>query len=124
MAPGTETTNSTGVFEGAAIMHSILMAHPKYKAAWKGRTNTHFNIAGGVFSVSAGVHASVTRFQTEADAFDATILCESARWGDASRTPAFSSTDWLNNVNAVKNTWLPARRANMIAQLRSRGLMD
>jgi len=125
MTPGDANSLLQNLNAGAARLHTILLAHPSYKTAWKARTAIHFGTAG-VFSLNAGVHGAAMRFQTEANLFDAVTILESARWGDARTQPAVSQADWLNDVNDVKNTWLAARRMFMIDYLKhpNRALMD
>ncbi len=116
--------NPVSAAEGAAEPHAKLLDHPSYQNVWKSRVAVHFDTAGGVFSVTNGTHAAVTRWEQEASAFDFTVRCESGRWGDAARTPAYNRADWLLNKNYKSSTWLPQRRTNFRARLVSAGLAN
>jgi CotH kinase protein len=118
------------VNSGVAQPHGLLLQHPEYQAAWKSRVLQHFDTPGGVFALSAGgAHNTVTRWETEATAFDSAIPCESARWGDGASTsslpvPAYTRADWLVDKNYKSTTWLPNRRANVRSALEIRHLAD
>ncbi|MFM1770306.1 MAG: hypothetical protein RJA22_2835 [Verrucomicrobiota bacterium] len=49
------------------------------------------------------------------------IACESARWGDAKNATPYNRGHWIAALNTVLNTFVPARTANLVNQLRADG---
>lgn len=70
---------------------------------------------GGPLSTAA----ATARFNGLVSEIDVAIVGESARWGDSKRSnPALRDTDWLGEINWIRNTYLSNRTAVVLAQLR------
>lgn len=66
--------------------------------------------------------ANRARLLTRKAQIDRAVVGESARWGDAKRSPAFTRDDWQNAVDDVLNSFLPERTGIVLGQLRADGL--
>src|SRR5688572_1792089 len=53
---------------------------------------------------------------------DRAVVAESARWGDAKRSPPLTRANWESAVNSVLNSFLPTRTGIVLTQLRNDGL--
>ena len=53
---------------------------------------------------------------------DRAVVAESARWGDAKRSPPLTRGNWESAVNSVLNSFLPTRTGIVLTQLRNDGL--
>lgn len=62
------------------------------------------------------------RFVARTSGIERAVVGESARWGDAKRSTPFTLADWRNQVNSIRDNYLPARSQVVLGQLRSRGL--
>lgn len=72
---------------------------------------------GGVLTPTT----ALAMFNARAAQLDRAIVAESARWGDSKTGTPFTRANWLNACNNVRNSFLPSRTANLVAQLRSAG---
>jgi len=74
---------------------------------------------GGALTASR----ALTRFLTRSNEIYQSVNAESARWGNANHTPAFTrSVDWLTTMRYVAGTFMPQRVPIVINQLKSKGL--
>lgn len=65
---------------------------------------------GGPLNVTSTVNKPRDLYNTLVSEMNIGIVGESARWGDAKRsTPFMRDTDWLNQVNWMRNTYLTLR---------------
>ncbi len=99
------------------FLHADLLDIPEYKQRWFNRVQKHlFN--GGALSQTT----NTARINTLAATVDSCIIAESARWGDAKTAIPLNRTNWLTQRDTILNSYLPARTANVISQLRGDGL--
>jgi hypothetical protein len=95
-----------------------LSANADFRMLVADRVQKHF-FNGGAFSVES-VRA---QFMARSNELFRAVVAESARWGDSKRpTAPLTRTDWLGAVANTWNNFLPARTANVIAQLRAKAL--
>ena len=66
--------------------------------------------------------AAVARYEQLANTVAASMIAESARWGDVVSGVPFKPTDWQNERDWLLNTYLPQRNAALLQQLRNGGL--
>jgi hypothetical protein len=99
------------------FLHADLLDVVEYRVRWHDRVQRYlFN--GGVLSQAA----NTARVQRLAAVVDACIMAESARWGDAKTAVPLNRTHWLVQRDTILTSYLPARTANVISQLRADGL--
>jgi hypothetical protein len=129
MSQATLSQDYTGISGGVAQVHSILINHPSYKQKWKDRVALHLDTAGGVFSVSGGIHSAVTRFADACTLLDGAslstggLLAEQARWGDGGGA-VLGRSQWIASTDYRRVTWIPSRRAAYRTHLVNRGLAN
>lgn len=67
--------------------------------------------------------AGLTRFNRRTAEAEEAIVAESARWGDAGRSFAYTRDDaWMHEINEVRNDFLPYRSSILRDQLKAGGL--
>ena len=99
------------------FLHADLLDVPEYRQRWHNRVQRHlFN--GGALSPAACTER-VNRF---AAVVESAIIAESARWGDAQAATPFTRAHWRTARDYLLQTFIPQRRALVIAQLRADGL--
>ncbi|MFO1531276.1 MAG: CotH kinase family protein [Kiritimatiellia bacterium] len=99
------------------FLHADLMDVPAYRMHWRERVQRHlFN--GGMLDLAA----NRARIQRLAAMVDGAIIAESARWGDTDASPPRTRADWMAERDFILDSFLPARTARIIAQLRADGL--
>ena len=99
------------------FLHTDLLDVPAYKLRWHNRVQKHlFN--GGALSQTVNT-ARISKFAT---ILDSAIIAESARWGDAYSATPLNRSNWIGQRDAILNSYLPTRTANVITQLRADGL--
>ncbi len=89
-----------------------------FQLAVADRVQKHF-FNGGALTPEA----ATARFQSRAAEIDRAIIGESARWGDAQRSPAYTRQTWLSAIQAVVNGVLPTRGNVVLDQLTAKGLV-
>jgi hypothetical protein len=95
-----------------------LSANAEFRMLVADRVQKHF-FNGGALSVEA-VRAA---FMARSNELYRAVVCESARWGDSKRpTAPLTRNDWLGSVAGVWNGFIPQRSANIVNQLRAKGL--
>ena len=112
----------------AAGNSSVLTSSPQwvFQKLW---VNTEFKIRladhvqrhffnGGALTPEA----AAARFLKRKNEIDRAVVGESARWGNAKRSPALTRNDWLNTVNSILNDYFPRRGAIVLQQLSRKGL--
>jgi len=104
-------------FSSPQYIWQQLLNSPEYKLAFADRVQKHCYNNGACTPARA-----LAMFNARTAAIDSAIIGESARWGDSKRTPALTRADWLNACNFVRNSVLPVRTANLIAQFRQHGI--
>lgn len=63
------------------------------------------------------------KFAARAEEIDKSIVAESARWGDSKREPPYRrDIEWVNELNRVLNSVIPARHNVILNQFRADGL--
>ena len=97
-----------------------LLEHPEFRMRFADRAHKHF------FNNGALAYArSRQRMLDRAGQIETAIIAESARWGDAKRSTAFTKADWENEVNRIINDYgdfgLPNRTSVVLNQLRGHG---
>lgn len=99
-------------------LHYRLTENASYRARFAARARTLLENNGPLTAESA-----TALFQARADEIDLAIIAESARWGDAHRSPPRTKNDdWLPAVERVKNGFFPVRADIVISQLRASNL--
>ncbi len=99
------------------FLHGDLMDVPAYRERWQERVQHHlFN--GGMLDLAA----NRTRILRLAAVVDGAIRAESARWGDMYADHPLTRADWAAERDYILDQFLPARTAQVIAQLRADGL--
>ncbi len=99
------------------FLHADLLDVNEYKLRWHNRVQRHL-YNGGVLSLAANT-ARINKF---APIVDSAIIAESARWGDAKVATPLNKSNWLGQRDTILNSYLPARNATVISQLRADGL--
>lgn len=69
-------------------------------------------------------NAMISRYLSRANQISDAIVGESARWGDAFKTPAYNKTDWQNYINSRTvgpNSYFAQRTSVVLGQYRSKG---
>jgi spore coat protein CotH len=66
--------------------------------------------------------ATLAMYQALADKVEASVIAESARWGDVAQTPPFTLANWTAERDYILNTYLPQRTAIVLGQLQAAGL--
>ncbi|MBW8017930.1 MAG: hypothetical protein FVQ82_17305, partial [Planctomycetes bacterium] len=99
-------------------LHQQLMAHPEYKLRFADIAHKHlFN--NGVLTPTG----AESLFMSRASEIDMAIIAESARWGDAQRTPARTKNDdWLVVLSKLQDEFFPVRTQQIINQLKGKDL--
>ena len=65
----------------------------------------------------------LSRFNRRTAEIEAAVVAESARWGDTDRPFAYTRDDaWMNEINEVRNDFIPYRSDILLNQLRETGL--
>lgn len=82
------------------------------------RVQKHF-FNGGALTPQA----AAARFEARAAEIDRAIVGESARWGDAQRSPAYTRDDWQTAIQNVLTQIFPTRSTVVLNQLNTRGLV-
>jgi hypothetical protein len=101
-------------------LHHKLSENAEYRQRFSDRAYKHlFN--NGVLTP----HQSTQRFEGRADQIDKAIIAESARWGAAKTSRAFTrDKDWLPEIEYVINSFFPYRTGIVIDQLADAGLLN
>ena len=134
---GTPVQDQVYASTGVAEFHSILLAHPTYRQAFRDRLDLHFNDAGGILTpvVGGGLNPGYQLFQTEMDRFGGIrdtngailtpglLTAESARWGDGNPDLPFSlgyedhpgpGIGWKGVTDKIRDQHDTARRQNFL----------
>lgn len=98
-------------------LHQDLLGHPEYRQMFIDHVQKeYFN--GGALMVAN----NVARLLDRKNQVDPAIIAESARWGDAQVGTPLNKSHWQTEINWLTNTYLPARNAVVLNQLRADGL--
>ena len=121
------TENRTGPY-GTATSWSLAKSNPQY--LWQqASANAEFRMLvadhvhrhffnGGALTPEA-VRA---RFGARTNQIHAAVVAESARWGDSKVAKPLTRENWLGAVNGIMGGYFAERTANVLGQLRARGL--
>lgn len=94
-----------------------LRQNPEFQMRFADRAHKYlFN--GGALTTAA----VVARYESLANQVAASMIAESARWGDVVSGSPFKPTDWQNERDWLLNTYLPQRNAALLQQLRNGSL--
>jgi len=95
-----------------------LRRDPEFKLRFADRLQKHlFN--GGALTVQS----NIARWADRAAEIDHGVVGESARWGDAHHTPAYTrQTDWLRMSNFTENVYFPSNHFRAWQRLKNVGL--
>ncbi len=66
---------------------------------------------------------AVNRFNAQVTKLDRAVIGESARWGNAKVSTAFTRNDWLNAVSTIQTSFFPGRTQVVITQLLGANLL-
>ena len=101
-----------------AQMYDRLRNNAEFKLRFADRLQKHL-LNGGAMTL-ASIRA---RWAARAAEIDHAIVGESARWGDAHHSPAYTrETDWLVKSNFMQNTYWPQNEVNAWQRFRNVGL--
>ncbi len=89
--------------DGPGWLFLKLCYHPDFRALVRARLDT-ITAEGAPLTVAAW-----PGYDSLAATFSPVLEAESARWGDAWRTVPYHRADWQENLNALRDTFLPAR---------------
>jgi hypothetical protein len=100
-------------------LHFKLSANPEYRIRFADRAWKHFS-DNGVFSPDS----ALKRLNKRINELDPAVVAESARWGDSKRTgtPYTRITNWIPEINKIRNNFIPLRTNIVISQLKQAGL--
>jgi len=100
-------------------LHFKLSANPEYRIRFADRAWKHFS-DNGVFSPDS----TLKRLNKRINELDPAVVAESARWGDSKRagTPYTRITNWIPEINKIRNNFIPLRTNIVISQLKQAGL--
>jgi hypothetical protein len=101
-----------------AQVYDRLRTHAEFRLRFADHIQKYlFN--GGVLTVAS----NRARWASRAAEIDRAMVGESARWGDAKRTPAYTrETDWLRMSNFTQNTYWPSNETLAMRRFRNAGL--
>ncbi len=94
----------------------LASSNRNYRTRFADRVYRHF-FNGGLLTPEA----STERIQHRAEQIQTAIIAESARWGDARRSRAYTKQDWQSEVNRIINSYLPTRTQVVLDQFKSVG---
>jgi len=119
--------NRTGPY-GTATSWSVSKSNPQY--LWQqASANLEFRMLaadhihrhffnGGALTPEA----ARARFAARTNQIYSAVVAESARWGDSKVSTPLTRQHWLNSVNGIMGNYFNQRTANVVTQLRTRGL--
>ncbi len=119
--------NRTGPY-GSATSWSVSKSNPQY--LWQQASgNLEFRMLaadhihrhffnGGALTPEA----ARARFAARTNQIHSAVVAESARWGDSKVSTPLTRQHWLNSVNGIMGNYFSQRTANVLTQLRNRGL--
>ncbi|MBN1673844.1 MAG: lamin tail domain-containing protein [Kiritimatiellae bacterium] len=119
MYPNSAVTDDlTGAY-GIGSLHQKLVANSDYRAEFADRIYRHLKAPGGALTPAEGA----ARYSAIAAEVEQTILCEAARWADAStnRAAYLLVGDWANFRDHLLADWFPRRGDIVIQHWRNRG---
>jgi len=99
-------------------VYTKLRENPEFRLRYADRVHRHmFN--GGALTPDA----AAARWETRAREIYNTIICESARWGDAQRArPYTRDVEWMAERNRLLTEYFPQRTGILLGQLKAAGL--
>ncbi len=113
------TTNNTGknFANRTTRLHTKLRENSEYRLRFADRVHRHF-FNDGVLTptnVANELDKWITTLETP-------LIAESARWGDSQQASPLGLTQWQNEIDFQKNSYLPGRTTTVLNQLRSQNL--
>ncbi len=115
---GNISTGNTLLYFNPRWLSQQLAANARYRLRFADRAQRALYNGGALDPVSA-----LARWQAFRNQISVAILGESARWGDATSPSSAHTVAQFNSANdSIENTFIPARRATIISQLRARSL--
>jgi len=115
---GPYTAGSSFTYANPQWIWQQLWASADFRLRVADRVQEHF-FNGGALTPDV----ATARFMARAAEIDRAVVGESARWGDAQRSPAYTRDTWLAAINAVVTQHLPARSNIVVQQLDAKGLV-
>ncbi|MCI0537555.1 MAG: lamin tail domain-containing protein [Verrucomicrobiales bacterium] len=94
-----------------------MWANQEFRVLCADRIHRHFFNNGALTP-----QAARDRFNRRTAEIDRAVVGESARWGDAKRSPPLTRANWLSAVNNVRNNFLPRRSDIVLTQLKNKKL--
>jgi len=100
-------------------LHYKLSANSEYRIRFADRVWKHLSDNGAL-----SPEKSLDRINKRISEVDVAVLAESARWGDSKRTgtPYTKNTNWIPEINKVRNNYIPYRTNILIDQLKRANL--
>ena len=93
-----------------------LMNNDEYALRFADHVHAYFFNNGELTAVE-----TASRLQARKDEIYAAVVAESARWGDSTGTLYTRDDDWLDAVDWLLDTYMPARSAIVLGQLEAMG---
>lgn len=110
----SDLSNTGGIWQ----IHERLLANPAYRAEFAERVQLHF-FDGGALTPEA----ALARFETRVQELGRALIPESARWGDQMGSERYTyETNWLPEIEYLRDVYFPNRSAEVVQQFRDRGL--
>ncbi len=115
---GPYTAGSSFTYANPQWIWQQLWASAEFRLQVADRVQKHF-FNGGALTPQV----ATARFQSRAAEIDRAVVGESARWGDAQRSPAYTRDTWLSAINSVVTQHFPTRSDIVLGQLAAKGLI-
>ncbi len=99
-------------------LHFKLCFNEEYRMRFRDRAHRHFANNGAL-----SVEALEKRLKYREEQIDKAIIAESARWGDAKSSRAYTrDDDWIPQVDKLRREYFPYRGDIVLMQLKTAGL--
>jgi hypothetical protein len=98
-------------------MHEKLMNNEEYVLKFADHIHEYF-FNGGALTAEV----TARRLAVRTNEIYSAVVAESARWGDSTGTLYTRDDDWLDTVDWLMDSYMPYRTANVLAQLKTKGL--
>lgn len=109
--------NSSYLYSSPQWIWQRFSTHLEFRMRVADRIQKYF-FNGGLLTPEA----CQARFGRRMAEIDRAVVGESARWGDAKRSTPLNRDNWLSMANSIRNSHMPQRSANVLAQLKAKSL--
>uniref|UniRef100_UPI003565AA9E lamin tail domain-containing protein n=1 Tax=Pontiella sp. TaxID=2837462 RepID=UPI003565AA9E len=98
-------------------LHEKLMNNDEYVLTFADHIHEYFYNGGALTA-----EANISRLAVRTNEIYSAVVAESARWGDSTGSLYTRNDDWLDTVDWLLESYMPYRTANVLAQLKTKGL--